>query len=502
MIPREKQRLYFVTGAAVFVLIVLAIGLASFSPAGRARRIAARNATARGGLDAWRAVKSMSLSGKMDAGVPRDPVKLAMSYENQNQTRLKTSAKRALALGAVAAEKPVQLPFNMELKRPRKSRLEIRFQGQTAVQVFDGTQGWKLRPFLGRRDVEPYNAEELRMAAQQADLDGPLIDYSDEGSRLELVGREKVEGRDAYKIKITARDGQVRHVWVDAQSYLEVKIDGTRRFDGKPRSVWTYYRDYKRVNGLMVPHLLETGVEGIAGSEKIVIERVVINPQLADARFAKLDPFTVGNESQAPIAPDAQAKLAAKTAGTSDAAGDSADPHAHHHEMANKLKRATRSTAEYKIPPVTLVRDDGKTISLPEELDDGRPVVLNFIFTTCATICPVMSQSFSQLQDKLGTDRDKVHLVSISIDPEQDRPARLAEYAKKLHAGPQWGHYTGTTQASVAVQRAFDAYRGDKMSHTPVTFLRAKPGRPWVRIDGFASADELANEVRELLASR
>ena len=182
-------------------------------------------------------------------------------------------------------------------------------------------------------------------------------------------------------------------------------------------------------------------------------------------------------------------------------AGDAPDPHAAHHQMMHQMKRATRSTADYTLPQVKLVREDGKTVSLPDELDDGRPVVLDFIFTTCATICPVMSQTFAQVQRKLGDAREKVHMVSISIDPEEDTPARLAEYARKFKAGPQWQFYTGTTQASIATQRAFESYRGDKMNHTPVTLLRAAPGRRWVRIDGFASSDELVKELHELVAA-
>jgi protein SCO1/2 len=190
------------------------------------------------------------------------------------------------------------------------------------------------------------------------------------------------------------------------------------------------------------------------------------------------------------------------TLGWTDALADEApDPHASCHPAAT-LKRATRTTAEYVVPQISLVRDDGKTVSLPAELDDGRPVVLDFVFTTCTSICPVMSRVFSGLQDKLGEQRGRVHLVSISIDPEQDTPARLTEYARKFHAGLPWRFYTGTVEASVAAQRAFDAYRGDKMDHTPVTFIRAAPGRPWVRIDGFASSDELAAELRELVATR
>ena len=169
---------------------------------------------------------------------------------------------------------------------------------------------------------------------------------------------------------------------------------------------------------------------------------------------------------------------------------------------ANAMKRATTSLSDLKLPGVSLVRDDGKTVLLPEELNDGRPVVLNFVFTSCGSICPVMSRIFSQLQDKLGDERARVHLVSVSIDPEYDTPARLAEYARKFHAGPQWHFYTGTTEAILATERAFVAFRGDKMDHTPVTFLRASPGSRWVRIDGFASSDELAGELRQLLAVR
>ena len=477
-----KWRLYGVSAAVA--IAVVAIAIMTFGAAGRARRIAAKNAAARGGLSAWGSVKSMSLLGKLEAGVRRDPVRLAVAY--QRQILAKGSPHRLQAPQEPKAEPPVQLPFVMELKRPRLSRLEIAFRGQTAVQVYDGKEGWKLRPFLGRREVEPYDAEELRQAAQQADLDGHLINYAAKGSKVVLEGTEKVDGRDAYNIKVTLANGQVRHVWVDTDSYLDVKVDGTRRMDGTLRPVWTYLRDYRSVNGLMVPHLLETVVDGVSGSEKIVVERVNINPTLADARFAKPDPLVV-DSAPAPV----QAK-------PPDGA---ADPHAGHTDAPKPLKRATRSTADYKLPSVSLLRDDGKPVTLPAELDDGRVVVLNFVFTTCGTICPVMSQVFSQLQDRLGADRTKVHLVSVSIDPEHDRPARLAEYAKRYHASPQWRQYTGTVEASVAVQRAFDAYRGEKMNHTPVTYLRVAPGRRWVRLDGFASADELASEVHELLVS-
>ena len=177
-----------------------------------------------------------------------------------------------------------------------------------------------------------------------------------------------------------------------------------------------------------------------------------------------------------------------------------ADPHAHHHHAM--VPDTTRSVRNYQLPAVSLVRDDGKSVALADELNDGRPVVLSFIYTTCTTVCPLTSQTLSELQRKLGASRDSVHLVSISIDPEQDTPARLREYAKTFGAGPEWQHYTGTMAASLAAQRAFDVYRGSKMDHTPVSLVRSAPGAAWVRIDGFATADQLLAELPTLHASR
>ena len=159
---------------------------------------------------------------------------------------------------------------------------------------------------------------------------------------------------------------------------------------------------------------------------------------------------------------------------------------------------ATLTTVNYAIPDVMLVRSDGKSVSLPDELNDGRPVVMSFIFTTCTTICPLSSQTFQKLQSMLGADRKRVHMVSISIDPEEDTPARLATYAKGYKAGAGWSFYTGTVQAIIATQQAFGVYRGDKMNHTPVTLMRAAPGKPWIRIDGFATADDLLRQVRSM----
>jgi protein SCO1/2 len=179
---------------------------------------------------------------------------------------------------------------------------------------------------------------------------------------------------------------------------------------------------------------------------------------------------------------------------------EQADPHAGHRHMADSPQPVKRSTVRYTLPEIALLRDDGKKTDLLGELADGRVVALNFMYTTCTEICPLTTKIFADFQQKLGAERDKVHLVSISIDPEQDRPNVLRNYAKKYGAQPGWDFYTGTVEDSLAAQKAFDAYRGDKMSHVPVTYLRTAPGQPWLRLDGFASADELLQSYRTLTA--
>lgn len=181
--------------------------------------------------------------------------------------------------------------------------------------------------------------------------------------------------------------------------------------------------------------------------------------------------------------------------------------HHHHdmnmkdHDMAAMMDAAlhapvVRSTASYQVPEVILHSADGKAVDLRSLLAQDEPLMLNFIFTSCTTVCPVMSGIFAQVQTKLGKS---VRLVSISIDPEYDTPDRLKAYGKRFNAGTQWTMLTGSLADSVAVQKAFAAYRGDKMEHTATTFMRAEPGQPWLRIDGLASADDLVHDYRHLL---
>lgn len=179
------------------------------------------------------------------------------------------------------------------------------------------------------------------------------------------------------------------------------------------------------------------------------------------------------------------------------------DMHEHHHHHAATSADAgaiVRTLATYKIPAVKLVESNGKEVLLSKTIREDKPLMLNFIFTTCTAICPVMSAAFSQVAQQLDVEHKSVQLVSISVDPEQDTPAKLKEYAKKFGVGSQWRLFTGTVENSIAAQRAFDAYRGDKMNHAPVTFIRGANSSNWVRIEGLTSAEELMKEYRALPA--
>jgi hypothetical protein len=261
-----------------------------------AAQVITKNIAARGGLEAWRAVQTMSLSGKTGAGGNQ---RATLQLPTQGQATVVTGRKTDPPALPSRRVEEVYLPFLMELARPRKMRFELQVAGQTALQVYDGASGWKLRPYLNRLEVEPYTADEMKTASMQSELDGPLVDYAAKGTRIESDGVEKVEGRDTYKLKLTLKSGDVTHVWVDAQTFLETKIEGQpRRLDGVYHPVEVYYRDYRNVNGLEIPFVLETRVLPVtrtAGGlrdtpvppEKTLIEKVVINPKFDAGLFSK-----------------------------------------------------------------------------------------------------------------------------------------------------------------------------------------------------------------------
>lgn len=173
--------------------------------------------------------------------------------------------------------------------------------------------------------------------------------------------------------------------------------------------------------------------------------------------------------------------------------------HSMHQQSMSKRGSYTSSVMSYSVPDVKLVNENGKSVPLLEVMDDRSPILLNFIFTTCTTICPLMTSTFQQVQEILVQNQKRVRMVSISIDPENDSPAKLKEYAAKYKAGAQWTFLTGSLESSLQVQKAFGVFAGEKMNHKPITFLKeAGSDSRWVRIEGLAEASQIVDEYNKL----
>jgi hypothetical protein len=268
-------------------------------------QIVEKHVAARGGLQAWRAVQTLAVTGKMDAGYGDSAARSRRLAEGG----LGASVKRAhndTVVGA-AKDKPdqqVQLPFKLEMKRPHKSRLEIEFAGKTAVQVYDGKEGWKLRPYLNRNNADPFTAEEAKTESEKAELEGPLVDYAVKGTKVELAGVEAVAGHPAYKLKLTMKGGDTQNIWIDSQSFLDVKVEGIpRRMDGKMHKVWVLQRDFRSVQGLQIPFVCETVVEGYPQTHALTLQSVAVNGALDDARFSKPQMLPAAMPAASTLAP-------------------------------------------------------------------------------------------------------------------------------------------------------------------------------------------------------
>lgn len=215
-----------------------------------------KNAAARGGLSAWRKVQTMIWSGHVERADGSGP----------------------------------RLPFVFEQKRPNLTRFEIMTDEQKSVRVFDGRQGWKLRPNAsGRPGLQPYSEEERRSASDALVIDGPVLDAGAKGVEVTLDGSDEVEGRKAWRLSAKLPSGTTQRVWIDAQSFLELKYDRPAHdAAGRPTTVAVYLRNYQPFEGLQIPFSIETGAPGGGpAADRLVIERIVLNPTLPDGMFAR-----------------------------------------------------------------------------------------------------------------------------------------------------------------------------------------------------------------------
>jgi hypothetical protein len=270
----------------------IAVGLVAGSlAAGRvpaaelsAAEIVAKNGAARGGLDAWRKVETVVWVGHIESAHAPMP----------------------------------SMRFELEQKRPNRTRLQIHAPGGKSVRVFDGVHGWKLRPARGRPEVQPYTPQELKFAQAGHGIDGPLIDSAAKGNSVTLESVDEIGGRKAYHLNVRLAKGGNEHVWVDTETYLDIRYD--RMADGPAgasRRVSVTYGDYRTVEGLQIPFLIETGGGPGTTPDKMQIETVVLNAPLDDSPFGNPAAPHPRNRVRPSVAPRAPAPTAASEEGGS-----------------------------------------------------------------------------------------------------------------------------------------------------------------------------------------
>jgi outer membrane lipoprotein-sorting protein len=234
--------------ASLMLATAVAAGFAAQASAQTADEIVAKYIQARGGMESLKAVKSIRYTAK-------------------------------------AASSGVEIPVTVEQKRPSSIRISFTLQGLTGIQAYDGQLGWAVLPFQGKKDAELMSSDDLRAIVEQADFDGPLVDYRQKGNTVELVGKESVEGADAYKLKLTLKSGEASFVYVDADSYLLIREEARRTVGGTETEGITSYRDYKRVGNVVIAHTIENGTRQTPSLQKISIENVELNLTFNDSLF-------------------------------------------------------------------------------------------------------------------------------------------------------------------------------------------------------------------------
>jgi hypothetical protein len=152
-------------------------------------------------------------------------------------------------------------------------------------QGYDGTKAWLVNPLQGSKAPQEMSADDTKSVEEQADIDGPLIDYKAKGHTVELLGKEKVEGSDAYKVKVTMKNGTIRTFYIDAEHFLEIKEESKRMLRGSEVEGDTIYGDYKEVGGMMFAHSVDGGQKGAPARQKIVVEKIEINVPIDASRF-------------------------------------------------------------------------------------------------------------------------------------------------------------------------------------------------------------------------
>jgi outer membrane lipoprotein-sorting protein len=180
-----------------------------------------------------------------------------------------------------------RLPTILELKRPTKSRWEFTLEGQTAIQAFDGKTAWMIMPFEGQTEPQIMTDQEAKDIEMQADVDGPLVDAVAKGNTIELVGKETIDGGvEAWRLRITRKNGDSRDLYLDAKTYLQVLAVSRRSNAGQSVEIRSKIGDYRKVDGVMLPHSFEATASGVPQTQALEFQKIELNVPIDDSRFA------------------------------------------------------------------------------------------------------------------------------------------------------------------------------------------------------------------------
>ncbi|MGB8013570.1 MAG: hypothetical protein WCF68_18305 [Terriglobales bacterium] len=225
---------------------------------------------------------------------------IAKNVEARGGSAKLKSVQTVKATATLAMGPGMEAPGVLIQKRGNLARLEFTIQGLTAVQAYDGKNAWEIMPFMGKKDPELMSADEAKEVEEMADLEGPLVDYKSKGHQVELLGKEKIEGTDAYKLKVSLKNGDVQTVYIDADSFLEIKEETKRTVRGTEQVVESSIGDYKEVNGIVFPFAVESGVKGSQEKEKLTITKMELNLPVDDSIFKMPPPAPAPAKPEAP----------------------------------------------------------------------------------------------------------------------------------------------------------------------------------------------------------
>ena len=235
----------------VFLLVLATSTLttSTLAVAQTAEELVAKNIQAKGGLDKIQALQTIRMSGTQD----NDGFKAAVTQEN---------------------------------KRPNLVRETFSLQGMTSVQAYDGASGWQVRPFGGRKDPELMGEEDLRPLLLDADFDGPFVNYKEKGNRIEFLGHDTVDGDDAYKLKVTLKNGDILYYYLDPDTNLEIREEVQLFVRGSVQEFVVNFGSYKPVNGVMFPFSVSNGPKGTDNLPTTTYDKIEANSALDGAKFA------------------------------------------------------------------------------------------------------------------------------------------------------------------------------------------------------------------------